>query len=161
IGKSTDSYIFKIPGIKEFVIPCDSKLVGSGWMVIQRREDGTENFNRNWTEYRVGFGDFHKEFFIGLEKLYLITNAQPHYLYIYLEDFNNDIRYALYKNFAIGSEKESYAIKKLGEYSGNAENALSNHMNMKFSTADHYFDKGFNCAENYNSGWWFNDGCYL
>ncbi|XP_062137841.1 angiopoietin-related protein 7-like [Drosophila sulfurigaster albostrigata] len=161
IGKTTDAYMVRLPGVEKFVLPCDSKIVGSGWTVIQRRQDGTENFNRNWTDYQKGFGNIRTEFFIGLEKLYLITNAQPHYLYIYLEDFNNDIRYATYQNFAIDNEHESYALKTLGEYSGNAENALLTHKNKKFSTPDHCVDNAFNCAENYNSGWWFNDDCYL
>ncbi|KAL7739615.1 hypothetical protein ACLKA6_018829 [Drosophila palustris] len=150
--------MLKIPGIRHFAIPCDSTLAGSGWTVIQRRQDGTENFNRNWKDYQKGFGDLRKEFFIGLEKLHLITNSEPHELYIHLEDFDNESRYALYIHFVIGNESESYAIKSLGEYSGNADNALFSHKDIKFSTFDRHFDN--NCAENFESGWWFNDGCY-
>ncbi|XP_034473215.1 fibrinogen-like protein 1 [Drosophila innubila] len=161
IGKSSDVYMFKVPGIEHFPIPCDSTLAGSGWTVIQRRQDGTENFNRNWTDYRMGFGDLRNEFFIGLEKLHLITNSQPHELYIHLEDFESESRHARYNNFVIGNEKESYAIKSLGEYSGNAENALLGHKDMKFSTPDRNFNKELDCAENFKSGWWFNQNCYL
>lgn len=36
---------------------------------IQRRVNGEENFNRNWTEYKLGFGSPHVDYWIGKEKL--------------------------------------------------------------------------------------------
>ncbi|XP_032591690.1 fibrinogen-like protein 1 [Drosophila grimshawi] len=162
LGKLSDVYLFKVPGIKHFAVPCDSSLAGSaGWTVIHRRQDGTENFNRNWADYRSGFGNLRGEFFIGLEKLHLLTKSQPHELYIYLNDFNNNTRYARYSNFLIGKETNSYELESLGEYSGTADDALLQHLNSKFSTPDRSVEKPLNCAEIYKSGWWFNSGCYL
>ncbi|XP_030081030.1 angiopoietin-2-like [Drosophila hydei] len=135
LGKSIAS-IIKLPHIEPFLVPCDFKIAGSGWIVIQRRMDGTEDFNRNWEEYKAGFGDLQHEYFIGLEKIHLLTQSQPHELYIQLEDFNNEIRYARYSDFLIGSEEESYNIIKVGDYSGNAGDPLQFHLNMKFSTKD-------------------------
>ncbi|XP_060662156.1 microfibril-associated glycoprotein 4-like [Drosophila nasuta] len=157
IGKLTDIYEIKVPGIDAFSVPCDSRLAGSGWTVIQRRMDGSVDFNRNWTDYQQGFGDLRGEFFIGLEKLHLITRSQRHELYIYL---NNGEAYARYDNFYIGDEDEFYKIKSIDSYSGSAGDALSSHRGSKFSTSDRDNDVSSNhCGQQYKSGWWFTN-CY-
>ncbi|XP_030081031.1 fibrinogen-like protein 1 [Drosophila hydei] len=157
LGKSIAS-IIKLPHIEPFLVPCDFKIAGSGWIVIQRRMDGTEDFNRNWEEYKAGFGDLQHEYFIGLEKMHLLTQSQPHELYIQLEDFNNETRYARYSDFLIGSEEESYKIIKVGDFSGNAGDSLIYHIGMKFSTKDRDNDRANNSsAILYKSGWWFNN----
>ncbi|KAH8273969.1 hypothetical protein KR044_006341 [Drosophila immigrans] len=133
-----------------------------GWTIIQRRKDGSVNFNRTWSEYKEGFGDERGEFFLGLEKLHLLTQSEPHELFITLEDFANETRYARYNNFLIGNESVLYELKELGTYSGNAGNAMERHTNIKFSTVDRYKHTNDNCAKLYSSGWWFiSGGCYL
>ncbi|XP_060658646.1 fibrinogen-like protein 1 [Drosophila nasuta] len=161
INKLTDIYEIKVPGIDAFSVPCDSRLAGSGWTVIQRRMDGSVDFNRNWTDYREGFGDLRGEFFIGLDKLHLITKSQTHELYIYLRDFDDEERYARYDNFYLGDEDEFYKIKSIGSYSGDAGDSLDYHKNMKFSTSDwdNDGDPG-HCAQTYKSGWWFK-ACFM
>ena len=42
---------------------CDTITDGGGWLVIQRRRQyGTEDFHRFWSEYERGFGNLHSEF---------------------------------------------------------------------------------------------------
>lgn len=53
-------------------------------------------------------------------ELFQLTNSKLHELYIVLEDFDGDTKYARYAQFAIGSEQEQYALNLLGEYSGTA-----------------------------------------
>ncbi|XP_030561246.1 fibrinogen-like protein 1 isoform X1 [Drosophila novamexicana] len=161
IGKLTDIYEIKVPGIESFPVLCDSSLAGSGWTVIQRRQDGSVNFNRNWDNYRHGFGDMHGEFFIGLEKLHILTKSQTHELYIYLEDFENEQRYARYSQFMIGGEETGFKLISLGSYSGDAGDAMKWQRNMRFTTSDSDNDNNMNnCASKWKSGWWFDD-CFV
>jgi hypothetical protein len=41
-----------------------------GWTRIQRRQDGSVDFNRNWHETKVGFGDPSAEHWLGLLTLH-------------------------------------------------------------------------------------------
>ncbi|KAH8404936.1 hypothetical protein KR222_011055 [Zaprionus bogoriensis] len=161
LGRLTGVYNIELPGVSPFPVYCDSILAGSGWTVIQRREDGTENFNRNWADYKAGFGDLEGEFFIGLEKLHLITNSRRYELYIHLKNFKHQERYARYTRFIVGSEAEAYALKSVGDFKGNAGNALKPHERAKFSTPDRENElAGRSCAARLESGWWFIAGCY-
>ncbi|XP_033149827.1 fibroleukin [Drosophila busckii] len=142
VAYGNDIQTIRVPGTDAFQVPCDSKFAGPGWAVIQRRVDGSVNFNRTWEEYRNGFGDLRGEFWLGLEKLHLMTKFQPHELYIQLEDFKNEKRYARYTNFSVGNEAQSYELLSVGEYNGNAGDALSYLKNTKFTTKDRDNDKG-------------------
>ena len=35
---------------------CDTSNGGGGWLVVQRRQDGSVDFNKTWLEYEDGFG---------------------------------------------------------------------------------------------------------
>ncbi|KAH8329153.1 hypothetical protein KR074_004882, partial [Drosophila pseudoananassae] len=146
-------YNIKLPGVSAFEAPCN----GSGWTVIQRRMDGSVDFNRNWTEYRDGFGDLKGEFFIGLEKLYQITQSKQYELLISLGKVNGSRDFVKYDNFKIGSEKNSYPLESVGNPTpGGADDSFKHHLNMKFLT----YDRNSNCANVCGGGWWFGDCGY-
>ena len=52
---------------------CDTINGGGGWLVVQRRQDGSVDFNRGWGEYEDGFGKLTGEFWYGLRALHCLT----------------------------------------------------------------------------------------
>ncbi|XP_018016816.1 angiopoietin-4 isoform X2 [Hyalella azteca] len=155
-------------------VNCDMKREGGGWTVIQRRDDfgdPRENFNRDWTDYKHGFGNPEKEFYLGNENIYLLTNTQEHILRVELEDFEGNRKYAEYSTFRLHSELDLYKLE-IGGYTGNAGNALNDpwygHNLSPFSTFDRDNDRSsLNCASMLKGGWWWRacgrslNGLYL
>ena len=62
-------YLIHPPNIAQgpWKVYCDLQTEGGGWMVFQVRDDvlPKENFMRSWEDYKVGFGDFDREFWLG------------------------------------------------------------------------------------------------
>lgn len=135
----------------------DYSVYDNLWIVIQRRQDGSVDFYRNWTDYKDGFGNYEGEFFVGLEKIYNLTNDRDHELLIILEDFEGVIKYAHYDDFLIGNETNHYILKKVGSYSGTAGDFLRLHVKMLFSTRDRDNDVANegSCAEWFKGAWWY------
>jgi hypothetical protein len=132
--------------------PVMVKCIGP-WTVVQKREDGSVNFNRSWDEYAEGFGNADGELWIGNEMLYQLTNDNCTKLRIIFQDLQNVSWHADYDQINIASRSEGYRIDFSG-YSGNASNTLEYQNHMKFSSIDRDLDisKG-HCADEYEGGW--------
>ena len=72
-------------------------------VVIQRRgvDNGElrENFYRNWADYKQGFGDKKKEFWLGLDQIHQLTQAGDKKLRVELEANDGTIKWAEYDTF--------------------------------------------------------------
>uniref|UniRef100_H3ASL3 Si:ch211-203k16.3 n=1 Tax=Latimeria chalumnae TaxID=7897 RepID=H3ASL3_LATCH len=135
---------------------CDMDTEGGGWTVIQRRQDGTVNFNRSWKEYKMGFGDLHGEFWLGNDHIHEITSQGDYSLRIDLEDWNNKQKYARYVSFSIEEEANHYRLHVNG-FSGTVEDSFAWYHNKRsFSTPD----TGNICAEISHGGWWYHQ-CFF
>ena len=131
---------------------------GGGWTVFQRRQDGSVDFYRFWTDYENGFGNLTGEFWLGLSKINRLTKEQSNTLRVDLGDFSKNKAYAQYTTFCVGNSTTEYTLT-VGGYSGTAEDSLTGeHNGMKFSTRDNDNSQG-NCAQAWHGGWWFN-GCF-
>ncbi|XP_062577830.1 ficolin-1-like [Saccostrea cucullata] len=137
---------------------CDMTTEGGGWTIFQKRVDGTTNFYRTWNEYKAGFGDPVKNFWMGNDALHLLTKKGKHELRVDLQRFNGQKGFAKYSSFAVGDERSKYKLSLSG-YSGSIRDSLYFHNRMKFTTKDQDNDtkKGYNCAVPLESGWWFKD----
>ncbi|XP_076079664.1 fibrinogen-like protein 1 [Mytilus galloprovincialis] len=135
---------------------CDMSTDGGGWTVIQRRIDGTTSFDRNWVEYREGFGDSQKEYWLGNKYLNLLTTNGKYELRVDLTGTNNKMKYALYKTFTVSDENSQYKLS-IGGYSGTAGDMMVYNNGNKFSTKDRDHDtwNESNCAK--RGGWWHRD----
>ncbi|CAO1395686.1 unnamed protein product [Diamesa serratosioi] len=153
---------------------CEQEIADGGWTVIQRRDDfgePRENFNRDWADYKNGFGDPAKEFWLGNENIYMLTNNEDYALRVELEDFEGNKRYAQYSHFKIHSEADYYKLEIDG-YEGNAGDSLNDPWygsnNSPFSTYNRDNDRSsLNCASMLKGGWWWKscgrglNGLYL
>ncbi|XP_021506161.1 fibroleukin [Meriones unguiculatus] len=147
-----------------FDVYCDMETAGGGWTVLQARLDGSTDFTREWKDYKAGFGNLEREFWLGNDKIHLLSKSKEMALRIDLEDFNGLTLYALYDHFYVANEFLKYRLH-IGQYNGTAGDALrfSRHYNHDlkfFTTPDRDNDRypSGNCGLYYSSGWWF-DAC--
>jgi len=147
-----------------------------GWIIIHQHLGYTFDWRLPWADYKAGFGSINADFWLGLEKVHLLTSSQPYRLRVEVQERTTNRWFsAEYWSFKIGDElNEKYRLEVSG-YSGDADDALqyeSNwieygyntfghfyHNTMKFTTYDRDNDKYYgNCATAWcgGGGWWFN-----
>jgi len=163
----------------EIAIPTQSDPVPVmsvfGWIIIHQRLGYTFNWNLPWVTYKAGFGSIDADFWLGLQKMHLLTSSQPYRLRVEVQHRPNNLWYsAEYWSFKIGDgPTDQYRLNVAG-YSGDAGDALQyegdHHNNgrfgdyynngMKFTTFDRDNDLATegNCAavERF-AGWWYNN----
>ena len=144
---------------------CDTTTADGGWTVIQRRVDGSEDFNRPWSDYEKGFGDLNGEFWYGLKAINCFTQVGQWELRIDFEFKNKTRSYLHYNAFKVGSASEEYPLT-ISEFTGiTPTDPFSTRplSSRKFSTYDNDNDKwDNNCAAEVNNakgngGWWYKD----
>ncbi|XP_038069047.1 techylectin-5B-like [Patiria miniata] len=139
---------------------------GKGYIVFQRRQDGSVSFNRTWQEYAEGFGNLTGEFWLGNQKLHSLTRNLELELVITLNAFDGDEARVRYDIFNVYTSQGKYGLYFDGfsEESGDAGDSLAIHRFDYFSTLDKDHDDTFgeNCAEKFHGGWWFERcGSYI
>ena len=83
--------IFPTSLSNELQVYCDMETDGGGWIVFQRRQDGSVDFNRTWADYQTGFGDLKNEFWFGNDILRDLTGSGQWQLRVDLEDWQSNI----------------------------------------------------------------------
>ncbi|XP_053431158.1 angiopoietin-related protein 3 isoform X2 [Nycticebus coucang] len=149
-------YTIRPSNSQVFNVYCDVNS-GSSWTLIQRRIDGSQNFNETWENYKYGFGRLDGEFWLGLEKIHHIAKQSNHILRIELEDWRDNKHHVEY-SFRLGDEETNYTLRLAGA-EGSMAGALPEHRDLVFSTWDHRANGHFHCPERSPGGWWWHDGC--
>ncbi|KAG9468215.1 hypothetical protein GDO78_023242 [Eleutherodactylus coqui] len=146
----------KIP----LTVLCDMDTDGGGWIVFQRRYDGSVNFFREWNDYKRGFGSQLSEFWLGNDNIHRLTSSGTHKLRFDLTDFEDKHTFAAYASFSLSGEADKYKLH-LGKFlGGSAGDSLTYHNNCPFTTKDSDNDAhSKNCATLYKGAWWYA-GCH-
>ncbi|XP_035220723.1 techylectin-5A-like [Stegodyphus dumicola] len=137
---------------------CDMEDDNGGWTVIQRRGDfgsAKDYFYRDWVSYKKGFGDLMKDFWLGNDNTFALTNERSNQIKITLTDWEGNTTYAIYDEFWIDDEYHKYAAHVMG-YRGTAGDSFSGVNGVPFSTKDQDNDthEG-SCAVSYKGAWWY------
>uniref|UniRef100_A0A673GCF3 Tenascin-N-like n=1 Tax=Sinocyclocheilus rhinocerous TaxID=307959 RepID=A0A673GCF3_9TELE len=139
---------------------CDMTTDGGGWIVFQRRNTGKLDFMRRWREYMKGFGELTDEFWLGLEKIHELTNTPTQYEVRFDLGLGSERTYAVYDNFKVAPSKQRFKLT-IGNYKGNAGDAMTYHQGGSFSTVDSDNDIALgNCALTHQGAWWYKN-CHL
>ena len=140
---------------------CDTSSGGGGWLVVQRRQDGSVDFNRTWLEYEDGFGELTGEFWYGLKALHCLTGQGGWGMRMDVTLVNGTNIILQYEQFQIAPAKDKYKLT-LGGFQGTIrESLISNHNGGYFTTKDRDNDRhgSTNCATFSTSstgGWWYH-----
>ncbi|KAJ8033948.1 Fibrinogen-like protein A [Holothuria leucospilota] len=116
-------HLIKPDGYPEpFEVYCDNTVDSGGWTVIHRFQNDSLLFNRNWTEYKIGFGFLSHEFWIGNDKLSFLTNQNTYGLRIDLLSADGLSLYVTYDKFRISDEYGEYKLTSVMGYNGQKDN---------------------------------------
>ena len=159
----TESGVYTIfpDGISDGVqVYCDMQTDQGGWLVFQRRQDGSVDFYRNWADYQCGFGNLSGEFWLGNDILRNLTASGQWELRVDLWDWEGNAAWGKWGEFAITGENYRLSV---GLYDGSSTSgdAMAYHNTHEFSTKDRDHDTdGINCAQNKEGAWWFAN-CFI
>uniref|UniRef100_A0A8C6TDT9 Angiopoietin-like 3 n=1 Tax=Neogobius melanostomus TaxID=47308 RepID=A0A8C6TDT9_9GOBI len=146
-------YVIKPNHSEPFNVYCEMTPDG-GATVVQRRIDGSVDFDQTWEKYEKGFGNLERDHWLGLQKFYGIAQQGDYILRVDLEDWRDGKHWAEYR-FWLDGPSTHYTIH-LSQFSGDLADALANITGIQFSTKDTHQNQ--NCPRHYTGGWWF-DSC--
>ena len=145
-----------------------------GWIIFNQHLGYLFNWQLPWADYKAGFGSIDADFWLGLEKVHLLTSSQPYRLRVEVQARLTNLWYsAEYWSFKIGDELNTKYRLEVSGYSGDAGDSLQYeddwngdgrfgsyyHNGMKFTTYDQDNDLSLldNCASGRAGGWWYNE----
>ena len=140
---------------------CDTSNGGGGWLVVQRRQDGSVDFNRTWLEYEDGFGKLTGEFWYGLRALHCLTGQGGWEMRMDIKLTDGTNIFLQYEQFKVASAREKYKLTIEG-FQGTTTDPMVTLNRMNFSTKDNDNDPFTgNCALHHGperpyGGWWYS-----
>ncbi|KAM5148189.1 angiopoietin-related protein 3 [Mantella aurantiaca] len=153
--KMSGIYTIRPANGTQFKVYCEM-TPDAAWTVIQRRADGSVEFNQTWEDYGSGFGDLAGEFWLGLKNIYSLSQQADYILHIELQDWKYNARFVEYL-FTLGNQDTSYTLQ-VSQVLGNIPSALPEYTPLPFSTSDHH-SQHLKCPSDSSSGGWWKSTC--
>ena len=155
------------PGLTSLQVSCDQETNGGGWIMYQRRVDGTLNFTKNWAEYKYMFGnhgDKTTELWLWNENVYQLLQSYGSTqweLRIEVDAFDGSGCWVVASNFRMNNEALRYSMNWDSVFASKPElvGDLNYHKLIPFITLDNKegSDDAKRCIGNYKGGWWYVD----
>jgi len=96
------------------------------WIIVQEN-NGDDSFDwmLPWADYKAGFGSLGSNYWLGLERLHLLTSVQPYRLRVEVKQLSDGRWFsAEYWSFQIGDETTDQYRLDISGYTENAGNSL-------------------------------------
>lgn len=157
--RASGIYTIQPESSQPFNVLCDMTSE-SGWTVIQKRQDGSQNFNQLWESYKRGFGSLNGDFWLGLESIHSLSKQGQYVLQVELSDWVGQQQVVAHYRFQLDGEEKLFALHLEEESSSGVQEDImtTGASGLPFSTADRDNDLAadVNCAELLSGGWWFS-----
>ena len=146
---------------------CDTITDGGGWLVVQRRTNGSENFHRNWNDYEMGFGSLTGELWYGLRALHCLTSRGNWELRIDFTFSNGTKSFMHYNHFRVGPPTDYYRLNISGFTGITPDDPFTTFLinGQPFSTLDRVNGNKGHCAlRSHGStapGGWWHKNCFF
>ncbi|XP_011191741.2 fibroleukin [Zeugodacus cucurbitae] len=140
-------YNISLPNFEPFNVYCLNECASCcPWTIVMMGSGRGEEsvYQRSWFENKYGFGYAKKEFFIGLERLHVLTKRAPQALLVRDYTTGNQM---LFKEFSIKEEQYFYAVDKLVSF------------NDDITGEGDLFNTDSVCTKVRGQNWWYNQGC--
>lgn len=158
--RASGVYTIQPESSQPFNVLCEMTSEG-GWTVIQKRHDGSQNFNQLWENYKRGFGNLNGEFWLGLENIHSLSKQGQYLLQVEVSDWAGQQQPAALYRLRLDGEEQKFALHLEQESSSGVQEQImsTGASGLPFSTADSDNDLAadVNCAELLSGGWWFSN----
>jgi len=84
------------------------------WIIILQHLGFTFNWHLPWADYKAGFGSVDADFWLGLEKMHLLTSSKPYRLRVEVQQDSTNLWFsAEYWSFQIGDGYWSRSVRSV------------------------------------------------
>ena len=153
------------PQLPSLQVSCDQETDGGGWIMYQRRVDGTVSFTDSWEKYKYGFGDHGDnatELWLGNEHVYQVLQSYGSTeweLRIEADAYNGMGCWVVASNFRMNNEALRYTV----DWDNVSASIVglgadwNYHKLIPFNTLDNMegdADRKW-CVVKHKGGWWY------